>query len=100
MDEQLQVAAAVFKAMGEPNRLRILRFLSDVGAEGSTCENVSATLELSHSLTSHHLKILRLAGLITQQRNGLHRINRLVVAESTDAALRTYLTNLVLLRNG
>lgn len=60
-------AAAVFQALSDENRLRILELLGS--GERCVCELVEA-LELSQSLLSFHLKTLREAGLVADRRDG------------------------------
>lgn len=98
--------AAMFKALGDPTRLRIFTFLrscccpvaveetGDVRpVEGPTVGEVCCQItgvERINSTISHHLKELRLAGLITIERRGknmLCGINREAIT-----ALVTYLS--------
>lgn len=59
-----------FKALADPTRLEILRL---VGAQpGPTCVcDIVDHFDLSQPTISHHLKILREAGLVTQSRIGI-----------------------------
>ena len=60
----------VFKAMGDPVRLRLLSLIaSHAGGEACVCD-LSGVFELSGPTISHHLKVLREAGLITGERRG------------------------------
>ncbi|MGH3853783.1 MAG: ArsR/SmtB family transcription factor [Pseudonocardiaceae bacterium] len=62
--------AAVFKALGDPVRLRLLSMIaSRAGGEVCVCE-LTPAFELSQPTISHHLKLLRQAGLIACQRRG------------------------------
>lgn len=62
--------AAVFKALGDPVRLRLLSLIaSRAGGEVCVCE-LTTGFELSQPTISHHLKLLRQAGLIDCQRRG------------------------------
>ena len=62
--------AAVFKALGDPVRLRLLSMIaSRSGGEVCVCE-LTGAFELSQPTISHHLKLLRQAGLIDCQRRG------------------------------
>lgn len=65
-EEDLAQAAAVLKALSEPNRLRIFAELM----KGDTCNaELNAALDLSPNLLSHHLRVLSDAGLITSRRD-------------------------------
>jgi ArsR family transcriptional regulator, arsenate/arsenite/antimonite-responsive transcriptional repressor len=60
----------VFKAMGDPVRLRLLSLIaSHEGGEACVCE-LTGVFELTGPTISHHLKVLREAGLIVGERRG------------------------------
>ena len=65
--ENFQTIAAVFKQLGDPNRIRIFWLLCH-------CEecviNISALVDMSSPAVSHHLRQLRAGGLITSHRQG------------------------------
>src|SRR5919204_3230795 len=60
--------AARFKALADPTRVAIVNHLS-AADEVCVC-NLTAAFELSQSTISHHLKILREAGLVESSRRG------------------------------
>lgn len=60
-------AAALFQALSDETRLRILELLAS--GEHCVCELVDA-LDLSQSLLSFHLKTLRETGLVADRREG------------------------------
>lgn len=66
---ELEQEAAVFKALGDPARLAILATLAGNGHEVCVCDFVDG-LNLNQSTISHHLKILKEAGLVTSVRRG------------------------------
>lgn len=62
--------AQMFKALGDPVRLRLLSLIaSNAGGEACVCD-ISGTFELSQPTISHHLKVLRSAGLLESERRG------------------------------
>ena len=61
------VAALRFRALGDETRLRILEQL--VGGERSVSDLI-VLLDIGQSLMSHHLRILRQAGLVVDRREG------------------------------
>jgi ArsR family transcriptional regulator, arsenate/arsenite/antimonite-responsive transcriptional repressor len=68
--DQAGELAPVFKALGDPARLRLLSMIaSREGGEVCVCEMTPA-FELSQPTISHHLKLLRQAGLIDCERRG------------------------------
>jgi ArsR family transcriptional regulator len=68
--DQAVELARVFKAMGDPVRLRLLSLIaSHEGGEACVCD-LTDVFELTGPTISHHLKVLREAGLITGERRG------------------------------
>ncbi|NMM90579.1 transcriptional regulator [Rhodococcus sp. SRB_17] len=62
--------AKMFKALGDPVRLRLLSLVaSHAGGEACVCD-ISDTFDLSQPTISHHLKVLRQAGLLDCERRG------------------------------
>jgi len=62
--------ALMFKALGDPVRLRLLsRVASHAGGEACVCD-LSVGFDLSQPTISHHLKVLREAGLLQCERRG------------------------------
>ena len=68
---------AVFQALADETRLRIIRLMVVTGDEPCLCELVDSLLEPSYKL-SRHLKILRQAGLLSSQKVGRWIYHRLV----------------------
>jgi ArsR family transcriptional regulator len=62
--------AQVFKALGDPVRLRLVSMIgAHQGGEVCVCELTTA-FELTQPTISHHLKVLRDAGIIDSERRG------------------------------
>ncbi|MGH3567090.1 MAG: ArsR/SmtB family transcription factor [Pseudonocardia sp.] len=60
----------LFKAMGDPVRLRLASLIaSHEGGEACVCD-LTGAFALSGPTISHHLKVLREAGLISGERRG------------------------------
>ncbi|MDT4989925.1 MAG: ArsR family transcriptional regulator, arsenate/arsenite/antimonite-responsive transcriptional [Micromonosporaceae bacterium] len=60
--------AAVFKALSDPVRLRLLSLIaSHTGGEACVCD-LTPTFDVSEPTISHHLKVLREAGLVASER--------------------------------
>ena len=70
-------AEAIFQALADETRLRIIRLMVVTGDESCLCELVDSLLEPSYKL-SRHLKILRQAGLLSSQKEGRWVYHRLV----------------------
>ncbi|NUV61164.1 helix-turn-helix transcriptional regulator [Streptomyces sp. CAI-85] len=63
--------AKVFKALGDPVRLRLMSMIASRGPGGEVCVcELTPAFELSQPTISHHLKLLRQAGLIDCERRG------------------------------
>jgi ArsR family transcriptional regulator len=62
--------AQVFKALGDPVRLRLVSLIgAHQGGEACVCDLASA-FDLTQPTISHHLKVLREAGIIDSERRG------------------------------
>ena len=81
--EPLGEAAAVdlarmFKALSDPVRLRLLSLIaSHAGGEACVCE-LTGPFDVSQPTISHHLKVLREAGLVESEGRGTWAYYRLV----------------------
>lgn len=59
--------AAIGKALGDPNRLRIVQMLS----EGEKCAcRILEKFEITQPTLSHHMKVLEACGLINDRKDG------------------------------
>lgn len=74
--------AARFKALADPTRVAIVNRLA-AADEVCVCD-LTAAFELSQPTISHHLRVLREAGLVESSRRGTWSYYRLV-AEAIDA---------------
>jgi ArsR family transcriptional regulator len=78
--------AHVLKALAEPARLRLLSLIgSHDGGEACVCD-LTGAFDLTAPTISHHLKVLREAGLITADRRGTWVYYRLAPAALADLA--------------
>src|SRR6478735_4939367 len=83
-DERAAELAKVFKALGDPVRLRLLSMIASRGEGGETCVcELTPAFDLSQPTISHHLKLLKQAGLIDSERRGTWVYYRLL-PETTD----------------
>ncbi|MER5777683.1 metalloregulator ArsR/SmtB family transcription factor [Streptomyces sp. NPDC002039] len=82
-EDQAVELAKVFKALGDPVRIRLLSMIaSRAGGEVCVCD-LTPAFELSQPTISHHLKLLKQAGLIDSERRGTWVYYRLI-PETTD----------------
>jgi ArsR family transcriptional regulator len=78
--------AQVLKALADPARLRLLSLIgSHEGGEACVCD-LTGAFDLTAPTISHHLKVLREAGLITADRRGTWVYYRLAAAALADLA--------------
>jgi ArsR family transcriptional regulator len=67
---QAERMAAVAKALGDPVRLQLVDLLRKHAGKVCVCELVPL-FDLSQPTVSHHLKVLRDAGIVGSERQGL-----------------------------
>ncbi len=65
--ETIDLVAEIFKAMGDPTRIRIIHALSV--SEMCVCD-LAAVLEMSQSAVSHQLRVLRNLRLVKNRKDG------------------------------
>ena len=85
-EESVAQLADLFHLLGDPTRLRIV--LACVAAPIAVSE-IAATLELSSSLVSHHLRLLRAARIVKAERQG-----KQVFYAAADAHISSLLANM------
>ena len=67
---QAECMAAIAKALADPVRLQLVDVLRKHAGKVCVCELVPL-FDLSQPTVSHHLKVLREAGLVDSERRGL-----------------------------
>ena len=68
--EDAQELARMFKALGDPTRVRLLSMIA-AQSDGKACVcDLTEVFDLSGPTISHHLKVLREAELIIGERRG------------------------------
>lgn len=77
--ETAERLAQLFKALGDPTRVRLLSLIAaHPGGEACVCD-LTESVGLTQPTVSHHLKLLVDAGLITREQRGrwsYHRIEQ------------------------
>lgn len=69
-DASAQELAKVFKALGDPNRVKLLSLIA-ASASGEMCVcDLTKPVGLSQPTVSHHMKLLVEAGLVTREQRG------------------------------
>jgi len=67
-NERLQASSKILRALSHPLRMKILEFIDT--NDTINVNKIYNTLRLEQSITSQHLRILRLAGLVETRREG------------------------------
>ncbi|MCL5951926.1 MAG: metalloregulator ArsR/SmtB family transcription factor [Chloroflexi bacterium] len=75
MDENINRTATIAQALAHPLRLRILELLRE---QGAYVMHLTATLQRPQANISQHLAILREAGLVQDEREGMTVVYRVV----------------------
>jgi ArsR family transcriptional regulator len=65
--EQAEATAAIFQALGDPARVKIINVVASAAEPVCQCE-LTPALGLSQSTVSHHLKKLTDAGLLEREQ--------------------------------
>jgi ArsR family transcriptional regulator len=68
-DDEAEATAAVFRALADPARVKIVNVLAARGGEVCICE-LTEPLGLSQPTVSHHMKKLLDAGLVEREQRG------------------------------
>jgi ArsR family transcriptional regulator len=66
--EKLGLSTEILRALAHPLRMQILKFIDD--NDNINVNKIYNTLGLEQSITSQHLRILRLAGIVNTNRDG------------------------------
>ena len=81
-DDEAEATAALFKALGDPARVRLVNLLVRSGEPVCVCELVGP-VGLAQPTVSHHLKKLAAAGLLDREQRGVwayYSVNREAMA--------------------
>ena len=89
--DKLNYSCTLMRALAHPLRLKILEYIDQKGE--TNVNKIYNTLRIEQSITSQHLKILRLAGIVDGRRDGkkvYYTINYDII-ERADKAVRRFL---------
>ena len=81
--EKLQYSAELMRALAHPLRLKILEYVDRF--DQINVQKIYKTLDIEQSITSQHLKILKLSGVLNANKDGkfvYYNINYDVVARA------------------
>ena len=68
-DEEASATAELFKALGDPARVRIVNLLAGAGEPVCACD-LNESFDLAQPTVSHHLKKLVDVGLLEREQRG------------------------------
>ncbi len=83
--EKLEVSSALLRALAHPLRLQILEFIDKNDA--INVNKIYSSLKLEQSITSQHLRILRMVDLVKTERDGKY-IHYRIDYEKLDKTMR------------
>ncbi len=66
--EKLRVSTDILRALAHPTRLKMLEFIDK--SKSANVNNILEALNMEQSLTSQHLRLLRIAGVVRATRAG------------------------------
>ena len=66
--DKIEKAASVFKAVSHPLRMKIIKLINEKGEVNVNV--IYNTLKIEQSITSQHLKMLRLVDIVLTRREG------------------------------
>ncbi|MFZ1751176.1 MAG: metalloregulator ArsR/SmtB family transcription factor [Saprospiraceae bacterium] len=88
-NEKLHYSSELMRALAHPLRLKILEFIDT--NKSINVNKIYSSLDLEQSITSQHLKILRMAGVVSVEITGkyhVYHINYDVVNRASFAVSR------------
>ena len=90
-NDKLQTSCELMRALAHPLRLKILEFIDRNGS--INVNKIYNTLNIEQSITSQHLKIMRLAGVIDAERDGkyVHYTINYNVIRKAEVAVNNFL---------
>ncbi|MBT8230113.1 MAG: metalloregulator ArsR/SmtB family transcription factor [Bacteroidia bacterium] len=90
-NEKLQYSAILMKALAHPLRLKILEFIDIQGV--INVNKIYNTLKIEQSVTSQHLKLLRMAGVVKARKEGkfMHYQIDYSILERAERAVNNFL---------
>jgi ArsR family transcriptional regulator len=90
-EAKLNYSCDLMRALAHPLRLKILEFIDNVGE--TNVNKIYRSLNIEQSITSQHLRVLRLADVVDCERDGkmvLYKIKYDVVTKA-EKALKNFL---------
>ena len=99
-EEKTGEQAAIFAALADPTRLRLVKILCRQHAHNALCVNALAVnLGVTQSAVSQHLRVLKAIGLVKGERRGYH-IHYFINRESLEHCRNIILAALTIAESG
>lgn len=91
-NEKLQMSSNIVKALAHPLRLKILEYIDNKGS--INVNKIYTALKIEQSITSQHLRVLRMAGIVHSDKEGkyVHYTIDYPTIEKTVKALKNFYT--------
>ncbi len=89
-NEKLQLSSNIVKALAHPLRLKILEYIDRKG--NVNVNKIYTALKIEQSITSQHLRVLRMAGIVNSDKDGkfVHYAIDYTTIEKTVRALKNF----------
>lgn len=84
LQQQFQRCMPYFVALGDSVRLKIISALNLASSTGLNVLDITKQTDLSRPAVSHHLKILKEAGMVNLYKKGTANYYYLTIKESTE----------------
>jgi ArsR family transcriptional regulator, arsenate/arsenite/antimonite-responsive transcriptional repressor len=69
-DQAAEQLARIFKALGDPTRVKLLSLIAATDADAACVCDLTEPVGLAQPTVSHHMKVLVNAGLVTREQRG------------------------------
>jgi ArsR family transcriptional regulator len=69
-DGAAEQLARIFKALGDPTRVKLLSLIAATDADAACVCDLTEPVGLAQPTVSHHMKVLVNAGLVTREQRG------------------------------
>ena len=69
-EDQAETLARMFKALGDPTRVKLLSIIAASEDQEACVCNLTEPVKLSQPTVSHHMKLLVEAGLVAREQRG------------------------------
>ena len=97
--DQFEVCTPYLTTLSDPVRQKILLILAESGTDGMDVQDITAKISLSRPAISHHLKILKDAGMIISHKRGTQVYYFIYIYKALDKIMNLVNTVINLVKN-